>query len=295
MATYAIGDIQGCYEALNRLLERIHFERDQDQLWLVGDLVNRGPHSIEVLRFVKGLEEHAVCVLGNHDLHLLAVAARVAPGSRDESLEDVLTAPDREEILDWLRQRPLMHRDPDLGYSLLHAGLPPQWDIPFALARAGEVEAELQGPDYRGFLKAMYGNRPRRWRDNLKGMDRLRFITNCFTRLRYCDRRGNLSLKDKGAPGSQKPAYFPWFDVPGRASASERIIFGHWSTLGYLHSGNVWALDSGCLWGGALTALHLMPQGPGKPTHCPCPGYLIPGGKAVRSLGATRLPRVKKV
>lgn len=295
MATYAIGDIQGCYDEFCRLLERIRFDGDQDRLWLVGDLVNRGPHSIEVLRFVKGLGDHAVCVLGNHDLHLLAVATGLASNTRKESLEDVLIASDREEILDWLRHRPLMHRDSHLGYSLLHAGLPPQWDIPFALARAGEVEAVLRGPDYQSFLAAMYGNRPHRWSDGLNGMDRLRFITNCLTRLRYCDPRGTLSLKDKGAPGSQKPAFLPWFEVPGRASAAERIIFGHWSTLGYLHSGNVWALDSGCLWGGALTALQLEPQGPGEPIQWSCPGVLTPAGRLGPHAGGSRRSRVKKV
>ncbi len=277
MATYAIGDIQGCYDELRRLLERIRFDPARDRLWLVGDLVNRGPRSVDVLRFVKGLGERAISVLGNHDLHLLAVASGLTPNTPEESLEDVLAARDRDEILHWLRHRPLMHRDRHLGYSLLHAGLPPQWDIPSALERAAEVEAVLRGPDYPSFLAAMYGNRPRRWSDDLVGLDRLRFITNCFTRLRYCDRLGNLSLKDKGAPGSQQPPFMPWFEVPGRASAAERIIFGHWSTLGYLHVGNVWALDSGCLWGGSLTALRLKRHGPGKPVQWSCPRVLTPG------------------
>lgn len=277
MATYAVGDIQGCYEELRRLLERIGFDEDKDRLWLVGDLVNRGPRSAEVLRFVKGLGERAISVLGNHDLHLLAVAEGLAPDTRAESLDDILGAPDRDALLDWLRHRPLMHRDEGLGYSLLHAGLPPQWDIPFALARATEVEGALRGPEYRSLLAGMYGNRPRRWSDDLAGVERLRFITNCFTRLRYCDPQGNLSLKEKGAPGSQRPPFIPWFEVPGRASATERIIFGHWSTLGYLHVGNVWALDSGCLWGGALTALRLKRGGPGQPVQWSCPGVLTPG------------------
>jgi len=243
---------------------------------LVGDLVNRGPRSVDVLRFVKGLGERAIAVLGNHDLHLLAVAAGVGARSEDESLEGILTAPDREEILEWLRHRPLMHRDQRLGYSLLHAGLPPQWDLPAALAHAAEVERMLRGPEYGAFLGAMYGNSPMRWSDDLRGMERLRFITNCFTRLRYCDAEGNLDLTEKGAPGSQSPDYLPWFEVPGRASAGERIIFGHWSTLGYLHTGNVWALDSGCLWGGALTALPLRRKGPARAIQLPCSGALEP-------------------
>jgi bis(5'-nucleosyl)-tetraphosphatase (symmetrical) len=243
---------------------------------LVGDLVNRGPRSVDVLRFVKGLGERAIAVLGNHDLHLLAVAAGVGARSEDESLEGTLTAPDREEILEWLRHRPLMHRDQHLGYSLLHAGLPPQWDLPAALAHAAEVERMLRGPHYGAFLGAMYGNSPMRWSDDLRGMERLRFITNCFTRLRYCDAEGNLGLAEKGAPGSQSPDYLPWFEVPGRASAGERIIFGHWSTLGYLHTGNVWALDSGCLWGGALTALPLRRKGPARAIQLPCSGALEP-------------------
>lgn len=276
MATYAIGDIQGCFEEFRRLLELIRFDAAKDRLWLVGDLVNRGPRSVEVLRFVKGLGKRAISVLGNHDLHLLAAAVGMAPDAAQGSLQDVLAAPDRDEILDWLRHRPLMHHDPHLGYSLLHAGLPPQWDIPFALARAAEVERVLRGPDYRSFLGSMYGNLPRHWSDNLVGMDRLRFITNCLTRLRYCDRLGNVSLKEKGAPGSQQPPFMPWFTVPGRASAADRIICGHWSTLGYLHADNVWALDSGCLWGGSLTALQLKRREPGKPVQWSCPGVLAP-------------------
>ena len=277
MATYAIGDIQGCYDELRRLLERIEFDRDQDHLWFVGDLVNRGPRSINVLRFVKDLGPRAITVLGNHDLHLLALASGATAGFGDDGIEDVLTAPDRDEVLDWLRRCPLMHQDTIKGFTLLHAGLPPQWDIPTALERAREVETALRGPDYAEFLGAMYGNRPTRWSDELSGMERLRFITNCLTRLRYCDPDGNLRLKEKGPPGSQNAPYLPWFEVPGRASCHERIIFGHWSALGYLHSGSVWALDSGCLWGGKLTAIRVRRKGPGKPMQHSCPRVLQPG------------------
>lgn len=276
MATYAIGDIQGCFDEFQALLRRLAFDPAEDRLWLVGDLVNRGPRSADVLRFVRGLGDRAVVVLGNHDLHLLAVAEGIAESAPGEDLEDVLAAPDRDELLGWLRQLPLMHVDDRMGYCLLHAGLPPQWNIATARALAREVETTLRGPEYKQFLGGMYGNRPMRWSDDLKGTDRLRFITNCLTRLRYCDREGNLRLKEKRAPGSQDPNLLPWFDVPDRASRGERIVFGHWSTLGYFHRDNVWALDSGCLWGGSLTALRLRPAGPGQPIQLSCPGVLKP-------------------
>lgn len=257
MAVFAVGDIQGCYDELMRILERIDFDPAEDRLWLTGDLVNRGPGSLETLRFVKEMGERAVSVLGNHDLHLLAVAAGTAPLRRSDTLDAVLAAPDREELLDWLRQRPLLHHSAVLGYTLVHAGLPPQWDLGLAAACARELEAVLRGPQYREFFRQMYGDEPRRWNPNLSGMERLRFIVNCFTRLRYCSVHGDLELKHKGPPGTQPAGCLPWFEVPDRLSAGAHILFGHWSTLGEVRGHNAYALDTGCVWGGRLTALRL--------------------------------------
>lgn len=276
MAVYAIGDLQGCYDELQALLKIIDFHPDRDRLWFTGDLVNRGPHSLEVLRFVKGLGDRAITVLGNHDLHLLAVAQGHTKYHRPkDTLRPVLEAADRDELLHWLRHRPLLHHDETLGFTLIHAGLPPQWDLAQAQACAHEVEAVLRTGDYGKYLKKMYGNEPARWSDDLAGWKRLRFITNCFTRLRYCDAEGNLALEAKGAPGSQPPGYLPWFRVPHRASAGLRIVFGHWSTLGPCSDVGIYALDTGCLWGGALTALRL--DGNKERVSIPCPGARKPG------------------
>ena len=269
MAVYAIGDVQGCYDELQRLLERVRFDPAADRLWLAGDLINRGPKSLQVLHFVMGLGPVAVSVLGNHDLHLLAVSEGNLKHFRNDTVDDILRAPDRERLLGWLRHLPLLHRDPELGFSLLHAGLPPQWDLETAAARAREVEAALRGPGYHEYCRNMYGNQPEHWDPQHRGIERLRYITNCFSRLRYCDAQGRLQLKDTGPPGSQKAGFLPWFKVPGRASADDRIVFGHWSTLGYYQGHNVWCLDSGCLWGGRLTALRLSPDP--EPIQVPCP------------------------
>ena len=278
MATYAIGDVQGCYNELQQLLEKIKFDPSSDTLWFVGDLVNRGPHSLEVLRFVKGLGGSAITVLGNHDLHLLAISqGNPRHKDKEHTLDQVLAADDREELIDWLRHRPLMHHDAKRGYSLLHAGLPPQWDIPEALARAREMEEVLRGPGFHDYCQQMYGNQPDCWSPSLKGMDRLRFITNCFSRLRYCDLKGRLALREKGVPGSQPKSYLPWFMHPHRASRHDRIIFGHWSTLGYHASNNTWSIDSGCLWGGHLTALRVRKKKKKlKPVHVLCKGACKP-------------------
>lgn len=272
MAVYAIGDIQGCFDELQALLDKIGFDPAHDRLWFTGDLVNRGPKSLETLRFVKSLGDRAVTVLGNHDLHLLAVAY----GLKDDTAEDldrILAAPDRDELIDWLRHRPLLHHDSELGYTLVHAGLPPSWDLAKAQALAGEVESVLRGPDCRAFLENMYGNEPEQWSDDLTGWDRLRFIVNCFTRMRFCDNDGRLELQEKGPPGSQPAPYRPWFAVPNRASADLKIVFGHWSTLGPCAEPNVFPLDTGCLWGGSLTALRL----DGERITLPCPGARRPG------------------
>ena len=276
MAVYAIGDVQGCYDELLQLLERLAFDPMEDRLWFCGDLVNRGPRSLDVLRFVHDLGKCAITVLGNHDLHLLALAAGNDRKRENGALDAVLAAPDRDELLHWLRHRPLMHFDADLGYCLIHAGLPPQWDRELALACASEVEQVLQDDEAQAeFFARMYGNRPAAWSEGLGGMDRLRFITNCFTRLRYCDLDGNLGLKEKGAPGSQGVGFLPWFKIPGRRSSEERILFGHWSTLGYVATDNVWALDTGCLWGGSLTALRIDCEPP-APCHQDCAGVRSP-------------------
>ena len=277
MAVYAVGDIQGCYDELRRALDRVAFDPVHDRLWCVGDLVNRGPQSLQVLRFVHGLGEHAICVLGNHDLHLLAVAAGHPKYKDDPGLRDVLTADDRDELLYWLRHRPLLHHDAELDFMMLHAGLPPQWDSATARACAAEVEAVLRSDDHNDYFMRMYGNKPKGWDPALSGIERWRFITNCLTRLRYCDADGALALKEKGPPGSQAIGRVPWFEHPLRASRGQRIVFGHWSTLGYRAEHDVWALDTGCLWGGALTLLRLDEQPPRPITH-PCERWLNPTG-----------------
>jgi|SRR5215469_5549099 len=276
MATFAVGDIQGCYDDLMRLLERIAFDPAEDRLWFTGDLVNRGPRSLDVLRFVKRLGEGCVCVLGNHDLHLLAVAAGTSKHRKHDTLDEVLDAPDREELLDWLRQRPLLHHDKSLGYTLIHAGLPPQWDLSEASGCARELEAVLRGKAHADFFRHMYGDEPRRWSPMLGRTDRLRFIVNCFTRLRYCNAEGDLDLKAKGAPGTQPEGYLPWFEVAGRASAGLHILFGHWSTLGEVRGSNVHALDTGCVWGGRLSALRLDGDDSGAWYGVACPGAQRP-------------------
>jgi bis(5'-nucleosyl)-tetraphosphatase (symmetrical) len=277
MAIFAIGDIQGCYDDLRRLLDRLAFNPAEDRLWLTGDLVNRGPKSLETLRFAKGLGERAVCVLGNHDLHLLALAAGHARMRPNDTLEAILAAQDRDDLLTWLRTRPLLHHDAALGYTLVHAGLPPQWTLATAQTCAHELEAVLRGPDAAEFFAHMYGDQPDRWSTELTGMDRLRYIVNCFTRLRYIGPEGQLDLRHKGKPGSQPPGFVPWFEAPRRASANLHILFGHWSTLGEVSAQTVYALDTGCVWGGKLSALRLDGDDSGAWYSVDCPGTLRPG------------------
>ncbi|HET7921998.1 MAG TPA: symmetrical bis(5'-nucleosyl)-tetraphosphatase [Gammaproteobacteria bacterium] len=278
MALFAIGDIQGCYDALRRLLDRLDFNPAEDRLWLTGDLVNRGPQSLETLRFVKGLGERALCVLGNHDLHLLAVATGHAHTRASDTLEAVLAAQDRDELLAWLQQQPLLHHDAALGYTLVHAGLAPQWTLATAQTCARELESVLRGPEAGEFFANMYGNHPDRWSDVLAGMERLRFIVNCFTRLRYVGPEGQLDLQSKGAPGSQPPGFVPWFEAPARANAELHILFGHWSTLGEVRAHAVYALDTGCVWGGRLSALRLDGDDSGGWYSVDCPVAQRPGG-----------------
>ncbi len=255
MATYAIGDIQGCYSTLRRLIDKIDFDPVRDRLWLVGDLVNRGPKSLAVLRFVKSLGTRAVTVLGNHDLHLLVVAAGHVEPHRGDTLHAILRAPDREELLDWLRRRKLMHTAG--RYAMVHAGVLPQWSIAKAMSLAHEVEAALRRADYSEFLRHMYGNKPDRWREDLTGYDRLRVIINVLTRLRLCTADGRMEFTHKGAPTAPPRGFQPWFDAPRRRNRATTIIFGHWAALGlYLESG-VAGLDTGCVWGRTLTAFRL--------------------------------------
>ena len=263
MAIYAIGDIQGCCEPLQRLLDLLNFDPAADRLWLVGDLVNRGPHSVEVLRLTHSLDKQVVAVLGNHDLTLLAVAAGQVKPRRKDTFHTILEAPDRDALLDWLRQRPLLHHDAELGFTMVHAGLPPQWDLGLAQRCAAEVEAVLRGPEWASFMARMFGGEPRRWRNDLVGYYRLRFIVNALTRMRFCTADGALSFAEKGPPGSTDINLMPWFAAPGRRNVDLNIVFGHWASLGYYRAPGIYALDSGCVWGNRLTAIRL--DAPGAP------------------------------
>ena len=259
MAIWAIGDLQGCHGAFVRLLEAIGFSPASDRLWLCGDLVNRGPDSAGTLREVMALGGAATTVLGNHDLHLLAVALAPAAGRGlrpGDTLDDILSAPDRTHLLDWLLQQPLLHRDPALDWTLIHAGLPPAWSVAMAAVEARNVEAALR-TDPVGFFSQMYGDQPDHWSPELEGADRLRFTVNCLTRLRFCTAQGQLRPKLKGPPELAPPEALPWFSVPGRAAATDRVVFGHWSALGLLRTPTALGLDTGCVWGGRLTAVRL--------------------------------------
>lgn len=256
MARWAVGDIQGCGEELTELIKRVGFRSDRDQIWFVGDLVNRGPESLQVLRLVRSLGDSAVTVLGNHDLHLLAVALVQAKIRKSDTLSAVLAAPDREALLEWLLQRPLVHFAPEAGDLLLHAGVVPQWSVDQTLELAAEVQQALRSDPHK-FLAAMYGDQPDRWQSSLKGADRLRFTVNVLTRLRFCTPDGRVDLKQSGRPGSAPAPLMPWFKATHRASITARIVFGHWSALGFYSGDRVLALDTGCVWGGALTAIDL--------------------------------------
>lgn len=255
MSTFAIGDIQGCADEFEELLELTGFDSARDKLWLVGDLVNRGPDSLRVLRRVRALGEASVCVLGNHDLHLLAVATGNAREHKSDTLHALLQAPDRDELLDWLRHRPLALLE--CNHLLVHAGLPPQWTATQCQALAHEVEAALQGPQYEEFMRHLYGNTPQRWDDGLRGWDRLRVIVNACTRLRFCTDEGAMEFKEKRDTATAPAGYAAWFAHPNRRSQDTTIVCGHWSALGLLLKPTMLMLDSGCVWGGPLTALRL--------------------------------------
>jgi len=270
---YLVGDLQGCADAFERLLAAIAFSPSRDHLYVLGDLVNRGPASLATLRRLRGLGDAASCVLGNHDWHLLAVAAGVRPRHRSDTLDDVLDAPDREAWLDWIRQRRMaIHAH---GWLLLHAGVVPQWDLATALACAGELETALREREPRVFLDAMFGNTPARWSDDLAGDERLRFTLNTLTRTRFVAADGTLEFATKDGAGAAPPGHFAWFDAPGRRTAGVPIAFGHWSALGFVDRPDLLGLDTGCVWGGRLTAVRI-DDGRRDVVHVDCPGARRP-------------------
>jgi bis(5'-nucleosyl)-tetraphosphatase (symmetrical) len=269
MPTYAIGDVQGCFDELKQLLDRFGFRKEKDRLWFVGDLVNRGPESLETLRFVKALQDRAVAVLGNHDLHLVTQHEGFERTRKDDTFDPVLRAPDRKALVDWLRTRPMMHVEG--SYAMVHAGLLPQWSIAKAVSLGKEVETALARPDYRKFLKSMYGSKPDQWSDSLTGWDRLRVIVNAMTRLRFCTPQGRMDLEAKGR--TPPPGYVPWYEL---RKDREAIVCGHWSALGLKLTEKLAALDSGCVWGGKLSALRLEDR---ALFQVPCAGYQAAGGE----------------
>lgn len=257
MATYAIGDVQGCYTQLCDLLDTIAFSHD-DYLWFAGDIVNRGPHSLATLRLIHSLRQQVTLVLGNHDLHLLAAINGIDPLKAKDTFQDILTADDGMELCEWLRQQKLLHYAPEKHCVLTHAGIPPQWDLTQARAYAKEVEVVLHSDDAIRLFQHMYGDEPDIWTDDVSGWDRLRLIINYFTRMRFCTPEGRLILHCKSTIGTQPKGYYPWFSIPGRLTKKESILFGHWAALaGQVDEPNVYALDTGCVWGGKLTALRL--------------------------------------
>lgn len=285
MALYLIGDVQGCDNALQRLLAEIGFSPSRDTVLMLGDLVNRGPDSAAVLRRLMRLGAAARCVLGNHDLHLLALAHGVRSAHRNDTLAGLLDASDRAAMLDWLAHQPLAILENLNGNALLmvHAGVLPSWSAEKAVALAREVETVLRSPGLGGFLAQMYGNKPTRWDDQLGGSKRLRAIVNVLTRLRFCTADDQMEFDTKEGAGAAPPGFWPWFDVPGRQTAATTVAFGHWSTLGWLERADVWSLDTGCVWGGQLTAVRVEHAGTaGRPARTrfqvTCDQALRPGG-----------------
>ena len=272
MALFVIGDLQGCAGQLDLLLERVFTLSPDAQCVFVGDIVNRGPDSLGSLRRLRALGERARCVLGNHDLHLLAVAHGLRKASPSDTFDSLLSAPDRDELLDWLRQQPLALMAQD--HLIVHAGVLPQWTAQQTLSLADEVSTVLRSNNWLDFLRAMYGNEPLRWQDNLEGNDRLRCVVNALTRLRFCTAEGEMEFHSKEGPGQTPPGYMPWFEVPNRRSQDTTIVFGHWSTLGLVLRPNVIGLDTGCVWGGQLSALRLRDR---MLVQVECPQHQKPG------------------
>lgn len=271
MTRYAIGDVQGCYDELRALVARLKFSSDRDRLWFVGDLVNRGPKSVEVLRYVRSLGDNAVVVLGNHDLHLLAASFGKRRKRKSDTLDDIFDAPDRDRLLEWLIGRPLAHFDAGCGDLLVHAGVVPQWTVETTCRLASEVQAALRANPTAVF-DHMYGDEPNRWSDALTGMDRIRFVINVLTRLRVCTTEGQIDLKMKGKPEGAGVGYRPWFEIETRRTSDVRIVFGHWSALGLVLKPGLAGLDTGCVWGSSLTALDLDARA-GEPVSVLCSGY----------------------
>jgi bis(5'-nucleosyl)-tetraphosphatase (symmetrical) len=275
MALYLIGDVQGCDEPLGRLLAKLAYSPSRDTLYLLGDLVNRGPHSDAVLRRLMGYGDSARCLLGNHDLSLLAVAYGHRAPHGNDTMDSILQAPDRADMLDWLRSQRMAMREH--GLLMVHGGVLPQWSADEVMRLAAEVEAVVRGPQLATFLPHMYGNEPAQWSDALQGTDRLRVIVNALTRLRFCTPEGVMHLKVTGGLDQAPPGTMPWFDVPGRKTADETIAFGHWSTLGYLRRPDLISLDTGCVWGGCLSALRLSPTGDHELVQVDCEQAQAPG------------------
>ncbi|MEC9375295.1 MAG: symmetrical bis(5'-nucleosyl)-tetraphosphatase [Pseudomonadota bacterium] len=257
MAIFAVGDIQGCFDELQQLIDTIKFDPTKDKLWFVGDLVNRGPKSLQTLQFIRNLNNSAVCVLGNHDLHLIAIALTGKYSNQDDSLIQILEDAACGDLIEWLRHQPLTHYDKDQNILMVHAGVIPNWSIKEVLSYGKEVEEVLRGKNANKFLKEMYGNTPDLWSKNLTGNDRLRFITNSLTRIRFCTPKGKLELETKHEPSKKFGNYLPWYEIPERKIFDTKIVFGHWSSLGLINKPNLLALDTGCVWGGTLTAVQI--------------------------------------
>ncbi|WP_130617600.1 symmetrical bis(5'-nucleosyl)-tetraphosphatase [Dyella amyloliquefaciens] len=264
MAIYAIGDVQGCYPELQRLLDKLRFDPASDRLWFCGDLVNRGGQSLQTLRLIHSLREQSVVTLGNHDLSLLAIAQRrpEAQSKVNPELREVLFADDAPVLMEWLRSQKLLHHDEQLNWTMVHAGLAPSWTLRQAQRSAQEIERELGSPRHPRLLKNLFGNRPAAWNGRLQGIERMRASINTLTRMRYCDIQGRIDFESKGIPGTQKPGMYPWFEVPGMRRRETRIVCGHWSALGRFAGLGIHAIDTGCVWGGQLTALRLDEEEP---------------------------------
>lgn len=272
LPVFVIGDLQGCRGELDLLLDRIEAKAPRARLVFVGDLVNRGPDSLGCLRRIRAMADRAQIVLGNHDLHLLAVANGIRPRGRSDTLEALLAAPDLHDLLHWLRQQPLSLMAE--GHLIVHAGVLPQWTTEQTLALADEVSTVLRGSDWLDFLAQMYGNEPAQWHDDLQGADRLRCIVNALTRLRFCTVQGEMEFTSKEGPEKPPAGYMPWFDVPERLTQETPVVFGHWSTLGLILRPNIIGLDTGCVWGGKLSALRLSDR---KLVQVDCPQHQHPG------------------